>query len=451
MIRFVADGKDGKVLGLGLSWANLDLLLDDHPIVFALDELGASGELMIVAAESPFGTHLLQSTAVEHVLGLADSTLETLRQGQLHMLPGEALDLEEFAHVGLFGGPSELEIVDALKQTGLLAADQALEGMDEYLAHEAHSVEGCSWCALRAAEGHAPRKRQRQSPTSAHPLRDWVFAHPYTFFVAALLIIALFGLVIDALFDPTGPRTDVRRGEKQVARLTPEEVDAYVESEALRRAAITGPEPIALSEAAAPCTARLPRLHQDPKNAPPRPKTIHRGSLREDFDDTWEVESIFSPHFEIRPAEPEGVGPIHKVYRDRGLDGALPAFPYDTHVTYIVEAWSDPVLPDDLAAKMAALGDDAAETVEFTPGGVAGRVVVWSYPKRAFVCASPTVLTHASDLTIVKRNEGGRVVQDEPMVRAQIELLEAGIRAAMKQAVAVTPGPKDPEAPTPAL
>ncbi|MDX2013985.1 MAG: hypothetical protein SFW67_27560 [Myxococcaceae bacterium] len=86
----------------------------------------------------------------------------------------------------LFAGPTEFEMIDALRGAGLVDAATRFQGLEEYQQHERNAVESCALCRERR---HVKRE---PPPPPARSWRETLYAHPY---VAALGLFALFALI----------------------------------------------------------------------------------------------------------------------------------------------------------------------------------------------------------------------------------------------------------------
>ncbi|WP_224243353.1 hypothetical protein [Hyalangium gracile] len=124
------------------------------------------------------------------------------------------------------------------------------------------------------------------------------------------------------------------------------------------------------------------------------------------------------------------------------MDEGYPPRPY--RLTYIVDAWTDPVFAEKIARarpdEPIELGSDS-----YTPGTVTGRLWVWGLEERAFVCASPPVTSETPPLTLRRQAPGNpKDIWDEPLHKARVETLLAGVRAAAARLSSVRVGPPGP-------
>lgn len=187
MIRFVADGAQGRVLGLGFSFANLDLLAKRQPILFDLAPYGQSGELFILAGDQ---SDVTAATMVhQHVLGLTPRTLDALRQGQVFPVELSGLGVTALWQALLFAGPTEPELVENMRKSGLLRADTELDWGD-YQRHERGEVPGCVPCAAREPSPPSPSPLPSSAPSLPPLWRVWAL-------VGLILAIAIIlGIVL---------------------------------------------------------------------------------------------------------------------------------------------------------------------------------------------------------------------------------------------------------------
>jgi hypothetical protein len=144
MIRFVGQGSGGQVLGLGLSFGNLDLLAEARPIRFDLAPYGESGHLLILAGTEDDVAAALATG--DKVLGLTPRTLDSLRQGQVIPIELAGLGISALWQAILFAGPSERQILDDMRQSGLVSPDARIDTQD-FERHERGEAHDCVECA----------------------------------------------------------------------------------------------------------------------------------------------------------------------------------------------------------------------------------------------------------------------------------------------------------------
>lgn len=196
MIQFRAVGTGGGLLGIGLSFANLDRIQAGDPAFVLLT--GERGRVVLAHAPSNLDLAvLITQYPDDHLIGLTSRTLETLRGGEAVEIPLARLGLSRFAAGILFAGPTEFEMVDNLRATGLVDAATKLEGLEEYLQHERNEVETCALCRERRH-----RKRDLPVPRESPQARTWqetLHAHPYLASLVLLGVFALLGLAVALL------------------------------------------------------------------------------------------------------------------------------------------------------------------------------------------------------------------------------------------------------------
>jgi hypothetical protein len=176
MIRFTADGREGPVLGLGLSFANLDLLRLGQPIQF--EEQGLS--MVIMEGDAAAIAQAEAALPGSRIIGLTPRTLDTLRAGEVITVPRTSSALQ--VDVLLFAGESEIAIMEAMQGASMITPNTDVRGLDEYHRHEANAVEGCEQCEARRARSW----------------RDWIIDHPYILIAAIVIAVLLLGLSLEA-------------------------------------------------------------------------------------------------------------------------------------------------------------------------------------------------------------------------------------------------------------
>jgi hypothetical protein len=140
VIRFVAAG--GKALGLGLSFANLDLLAKQQPIVFDLLPYGRSGRMILLAGgESDVAAALRAASGSDRVIGLTPRTLASLRGGNFVDVQHPELDLMVF----LFAARDERAVIGLMRETGMIGRETPLDWTG-YELHERGQAADCAKC-----------------------------------------------------------------------------------------------------------------------------------------------------------------------------------------------------------------------------------------------------------------------------------------------------------------
>ena len=101
----------------------------------------------------------------------------------------------------------------------------------------------------------------------------------------------------------------------------------------------------------------------------------------------------------------------------------------------------DPVRLPGLDAELRRRATTAGMRATFQPegGGAAGRLYVWSYAARAYVCASPEVSATTPELTVTSQLRLGTPVTDDVEAKAQLATIVAAVRAAVPELRAVVP------------
>ena len=119
MLRFVSQGQQGLVLGLGLSEGNLQRLAGDEPIVFDLAELDLAGLFAIAIPGSKLIAELRDAGVEHYLFELSPEAMAELREqgAQLRELPGAPAGL---AQVLLAHADTEVHLMKGLAEAGLL-------------------------------------------------------------------------------------------------------------------------------------------------------------------------------------------------------------------------------------------------------------------------------------------------------------------------------------------
>ena len=201
MIQFTATSANGAVLGLGLSFGNLEQIQAGEPAVVELTKHGSTGRIVLAwAAGEEELAGLIELFPADHVVGLTGRTVDTLRSGEAVELALSQLGVPGFWAGILFVGPTEFEIVEALRTSGFLDAAVQLQGLEEYLRHERNEDETCTLCRKRShrRSGHHPAK----STQSSLRWRDKLYEHPYLAAFGLLGLFALIGLAASLILGP---------------------------------------------------------------------------------------------------------------------------------------------------------------------------------------------------------------------------------------------------------
>lgn len=198
MIQFTAASPGGDVLGLGLSFGNLERMQAGDPAIVQLGRPDGPGRIILACAnDEQEVAGVMARFPGDHVVGLSARTVGSLRSGEAFELPLGQLGVPLFSRGILFAGPTEFEVVEQLRATGFLDATVQLEGLEEYLRHERGEVVGCAQCRSRShGKPTAP-----DAPSAAPTVwRDWLFAHPYVGAFGLLGLFALIGLAMSLIF-----------------------------------------------------------------------------------------------------------------------------------------------------------------------------------------------------------------------------------------------------------
>jgi hypothetical protein len=453
LIRFVAYGVRGRVLGMGLSFRNLDELARDNPILFDLAPYDSSGQLLITCGDERTLKRTFAAFPSAHVITLTPRTLNTLRSGQAVIAPLDQLGVPGFADGALFAGETEFELIELLRASGLVDPDTQIEGLEEYFRHERGEVEDCPSCRLqRHTEARlppldvlalagllAPESGKGAPLTGPAPGReDWrerIYRHPYLVVVAALAVCALLALAIESLKSDPPP---IQAGPPPMSERT----RAWIASDQARRRLLEerAPHVLALgtgepAREPAPCTAQIV--------APPALGQQLIGVGRRGLDDLHSFEEtleqvllVFHDALDVMPGSAAGVGPVRRrLHWDSSVDHGNLSSPY--RLTFVVDAWTDPTFADEIA-QLPPEAPIELRSDSYTPGSVTGRLWVWSLDERAFVCTSPPVTATTPPL-ILQRNRPGvrRGLWDDPLLKARIETLLGGAREAASRLTAV--------------
>jgi hypothetical protein len=218
LLCFASTGTAGPLLGIGLSWANLEGLSEIGPITVDLAPHGGHGTLVLALGDAGTITELLAGSPGLHVAVLTANTLDTLRAGELVEIPLHELGVPGFNVGLLFAGQTEYELIAALRLGGLLPPETPIEGLEEYQRHERNEVEDCPFCQERRhglptgsspLASYSPRlfastapaaatSGRKKAPRRAHrPWSERIYQHPYLFFVLAVVVVGGLTVLID--------------------------------------------------------------------------------------------------------------------------------------------------------------------------------------------------------------------------------------------------------------
>lgn len=197
MIQFIADSPNGPVLGVGLSFGNLDRITVGDPALVKLSEHGGAGRIVLASvSRNEDLAPLMAQFPGDFVVGLTQRTVDSLRSGEAIELGLAQLGVPNF-HAGiLFAGPTEFEIVNTLRASGFVSADTPLTGLDEYLRHERNVVEDCASCRARTHQKTGGPNLALPSAPRSTPWLERLYAHPYLAAVGLLGLFALIGLAV---------------------------------------------------------------------------------------------------------------------------------------------------------------------------------------------------------------------------------------------------------------
>lgn len=424
MIRFIGEGRDGPVLFLGLSEGNLEQLRADAPIAFELGDLGVLGFFALACGDA-IGVEALRAEAGElpiALLTLVEADMAQLRGGRILTRDLRELGLPVDGNVVLFRGETELAMLADLRASGLIDEDVTIEGLEEYLAHEAGLVPGCPDCDAGRPH-HMTTSAISGSVVAERPPRKWrdeAMDHPYLVILAVILICVAVGLIIELSNEP---------GSSETPRSEPTaEARAQLESDKARRRLLfeRRPSTLAPTLTAAPCPIAVEA--PEPPGSLPLVKPGASGSPQQGFERAARafLMTQTEPSLDIVPARAEGTGPVTgRLHADETQDLRLHAFEGGYHLTLIVHAFIDPELP--LAVREA--------TTAYQQGSVRGSLLVWSYPERRFVCASPPVDALTGKLTIGRfpgSEPGSQPALEDALAKARVQTLAMAAQVAVR-------------------
>lgn len=144
MLRFLSEGHEGPILGLGLSKGNVARLLEDEPIGFDLAELGLRHCFCLLAI--PGSTVLAEGKAQ---LRENDHVVITLDPAQLEGVFEAPLILElppgphGIVRAIVVAGETEVHLLQLLREAELIDEGTTIEGVEAFVdALEAEPVSG---------------------------------------------------------------------------------------------------------------------------------------------------------------------------------------------------------------------------------------------------------------------------------------------------------------------
>lgn len=194
MIQLTLHTPRGAVLGLGLSFGNLERLEAGQPAFTTFEPARARFVLASAREHRDLALAMVQHPG-DHVVGLTARTVAALRAGEAVELEVSQLGLHRLVSLLIFAGPTEFEMIEALRASGFVDAATRLEGLEEYLRHERNEVETCEFCRER-------RHYRRRPPVATQPpgtWRDRLYAHPYLASLGLLSLFALIGAAVSLL------------------------------------------------------------------------------------------------------------------------------------------------------------------------------------------------------------------------------------------------------------
>lgn len=465
-LQFVANTKDGgRLLGLGLSFANLERMEAHDPVVVDLTRHEGRGSLLVAAAEDEVGVAgakgLLGGPC--YVARLDAAALEALRRGQPLQ---RSLGAPGFVRLLLFTGQDELELIATLRGAGLVEDDAPLHGLDEYFLHEAGLCAGCSSCEARwAGEGGAARTPsgdhygdagrfdassaapdphaeqgwrgagERAGRASSSPTR-WP-SHPN---VAVAVLVGLMVIVAGVIAYAAHYVEAEQEREREARRAADTQAaQEQIASDRRRRAALATKRPAALASRleSTPCPLKVHAPRGMNNLMLMKTRYLERvGQTR--FDRQMRY-WLIRAGLDVLPAAGRGVGPLRRrLHRDASLEARRRPVDPPIHRSFVVMDWRDPELPKDIDEFTRKAPQGARRT--FRAGLVRGRMLVWSYAEDRFVCASPVVVALSPNMTLKRMSDfirPGKRIIDDALNKTRAETLIAAMRKASKQLRAV--------------
>ncbi len=446
MIRFVSDGRHGTVVGLGLTEGNLQLLARDEPIMFDLADQGLESCMFVIAV--PGSAVVAEGRAAldgqsSYVLELSTEQMETLRaEGAV---PRELPDGPGgLAQALLIYGETEVHILQAMAESGLMPEGTEVHGVDQYVDDvEQRGIYGDR--GVVPTEGSGVRVERPQGDGSAadtarggprRTLRHKLLGSPM-FWLAMIVVVAGAITVGIQLVRGARSRNAAMVRERATGPNTPPP-----HSEALRQrlvdtldpqlvGAIPGPDPCRHEIWVPESVGRRPLLH------------ARRGRSESDRLEHALMWLLDERLMDITPDRAEGIPGIERVIRNvpsgDGWRGVR------TYATLVVEATHDATMlgpvGDQTVTEEAIIGGVRTSTNQefaLVPGWVRARLVVWSYEQERFVCASETVLAHTPSFHWEARADS--LHDDEPpTLNARLETLIAAARLGHERLRAIPP------------
>jgi hypothetical protein len=440
MLRFATDSDKGRLLGLGLAEGNLERLEKGDPIVVTLDEQGGMGRLVIASSEDGEGLAAAMELAGDEAdtLLLDGAALEALRAGEV--LLRSLVSSTGFANAMLFSGPDEASMLLAMRLGGMLPDDAEIAGLDEYAEHEANACPGCPLCdARRAAEAKMP-------PAARAGLWTRLMARQN---LAIAVLLGLFLLVAGGITLLIKAYRASKERDR-VAKVTQRRELAFQQAmiDQGRRALLDARDPATLSPKTShqvcPFTPRKPPLLNK--------RMVLKSPLLERIDRKEGLSSfesrarwlLVSATLDLMPAQRNGVGPLHRrLHRDDEIDKRRRPLKPALMRSFVITRWRDPRLPKDIDKTVR----DAPEGTKarFTAGLVAGRLLLYSYADKRFVCASPEVEALTPALTLVRQDDAikpGRKLIDDALHKARLETVLAALRTATRNLRKIVSAPR---------
>jgi|GEM_PF-1952582 len=431
MIRFVAQGGDGAILGLGLSTGNLERLEQDEPIAFEqASEDGLAG-LFIVAVEGSARVVVLLGElgpVSSTVLELSGSDIDELRNGggiQRQLTGGR----HGFSWALFVHGTTELHILEALSESGLVPAGVELDGWGEY---------------VRDLEQHERRSSADARPLSGDPQHGHGLdgrPGPLWRRLAASPASWLFGLVLLGGLISLGIRVAQSRGDGSdgvtvPSRSSPAEMPA---SEPRRRAWVDAADVRVFGAVPGDAPCPLEVWVPEPLGSTP----IAGGGTSRGREETARLQDgllwmLDARLMDIAPEPGARVRGLTRVVRNEPLpDGWRDVQSYATLVVSELEDVT--VLGStgdvDVRTEPAIAGTRTTTTrvLDVKPGRVRARLLVWDYPAGAVLCASAPIEVQTPSLQLSSfESELGRV-EDDVVLKARVETLVAAAREARSQ------------------